>query len=559
MAAAIGAGLPVAEPTGNMIVDVGGGTTEVAVISLGGIVVSQSLRVGGDEMDEAIINHIKQRVQAPDRPADGRGDQARGRLRVPDAGRGAGRGPRPRHADRPAEDGHHCLDEVRHGARGAGRPDHRRDPARRSTRRRPSSPQTSWTAASSSPAAARSSHGLDERLRHETQMPVQPGRVAAHLRRGRLGPQPRGARGDAARREEPVRRAGTATGARSSISPHTSLPSKAVPRTRSARWRRWASRPTRGCPPLFLQVVRPLRRRLVVGLLVLASLVMITVYSASRRTGACTASRAQARPRSARSRSPRTASRAPSTTPTTGRPTSSTRSEENEQLKEDNTRLRQQAIRRRPARRRPRRCEAAQAQARARLPGLRQDGRHRRGPLQPGRPVRPDDRRSPPAARSGIRVYDAVVTERGLVGQVTKVLHDTALVTLLTDKESARHREGPHQTSAIGVVRHSQGPEDLLFLDRVLKNKTRERGDLVITAGQMSAAGSRRSTRGTFRSARVDDASARRTSTRSGRPGDAVRRLLVAPVRARPGEPQAAPADAVIVLQPRKQPSSSSS
>jgi rod shape-determining protein MreB and related proteins len=59
MAAAIGAGLPVAEPNGNMIVDIGGGTTEVAVISLGGIVVSQSLRVGGDEMDEAIINHIK--------------------------------------------------------------------------------------------------------------------------------------------------------------------------------------------------------------------------------------------------------------------------------------------------------------------------------------------------------------------------------------------------------------------------------------------------------------------------------------------------------------------
>jgi rod shape-determining protein MreB and related proteins len=59
MAAAIGAGLPVAEPTGNMIVDIGGGTTEVAVISLGGIVVSQSLRVGGDEMDEAIVNHLK--------------------------------------------------------------------------------------------------------------------------------------------------------------------------------------------------------------------------------------------------------------------------------------------------------------------------------------------------------------------------------------------------------------------------------------------------------------------------------------------------------------------
>jgi rod shape-determining protein MreB and related proteins len=59
MAAAIGAGLPVSEPTGNMIVDVGGGTSEVAVISLGGIVVSVSLRVGGDEMDEAIIGHVK--------------------------------------------------------------------------------------------------------------------------------------------------------------------------------------------------------------------------------------------------------------------------------------------------------------------------------------------------------------------------------------------------------------------------------------------------------------------------------------------------------------------
>jgi rod shape-determining protein MreB len=59
MAAAIGAGLPVHEPAGNMIVDIGGGTTEVAVISLGGIVVSQSIRVGGDEMDEAIMSHIK--------------------------------------------------------------------------------------------------------------------------------------------------------------------------------------------------------------------------------------------------------------------------------------------------------------------------------------------------------------------------------------------------------------------------------------------------------------------------------------------------------------------
>lgn len=61
MAAAIGAGLPVSEPTGNMIVDIGGGTTEVAVISLGGIVTDRSIRVAGDEMDDAIVAHIKRR------------------------------------------------------------------------------------------------------------------------------------------------------------------------------------------------------------------------------------------------------------------------------------------------------------------------------------------------------------------------------------------------------------------------------------------------------------------------------------------------------------------
>ena len=59
MAAAIGAGLPVTEPTGSMIVDVGGGTTEVAVLSLGGIVYCRSVRVGGDKMDEAIIAYIR--------------------------------------------------------------------------------------------------------------------------------------------------------------------------------------------------------------------------------------------------------------------------------------------------------------------------------------------------------------------------------------------------------------------------------------------------------------------------------------------------------------------
>jgi len=59
MAAAIGAGLPVSEPVGSMVVDIGGGTTEVAVIALGGIVTSRSIRIGGDEMDEAIIQYVR--------------------------------------------------------------------------------------------------------------------------------------------------------------------------------------------------------------------------------------------------------------------------------------------------------------------------------------------------------------------------------------------------------------------------------------------------------------------------------------------------------------------
>src|SRR5438105_5176717 len=61
MAAAIGAGLPITEPSGNMVVDIGGGTTEVAVISLGGIVFSKSIRIAGDKMDEAIINYVKRK------------------------------------------------------------------------------------------------------------------------------------------------------------------------------------------------------------------------------------------------------------------------------------------------------------------------------------------------------------------------------------------------------------------------------------------------------------------------------------------------------------------
>ncbi|HTO55719.1 MAG TPA: rod shape-determining protein [Myxococcota bacterium] len=61
MAAAVGAGLPITEPSGNMIIDIGGGTTEVAIISLSGIVYANSVRVGGDKMDEAILNYVKRK------------------------------------------------------------------------------------------------------------------------------------------------------------------------------------------------------------------------------------------------------------------------------------------------------------------------------------------------------------------------------------------------------------------------------------------------------------------------------------------------------------------
>jgi rod shape-determining protein MreB len=63
MAAALGVGLPIGEPSGSMIVDIGGGTTDVAVISLHGVVYSKAVRVGGDKMDEAIVNHIKSKTK----------------------------------------------------------------------------------------------------------------------------------------------------------------------------------------------------------------------------------------------------------------------------------------------------------------------------------------------------------------------------------------------------------------------------------------------------------------------------------------------------------------
>ena len=155
MAAAIGAGLPITEPTGNMIVDIGGGTTEVAVISLAGVVFSKSVRVGGDKMDEAIIQYIKRKYNllVGERTAElikitiGSAYPAQ---RDPDDG---DQGPRPR--GRRAEDGRdlrtrrsatRCSSRSTRSSRRCGS---------RSSARRPSSPPTSSTRASCSPAAGR--------------------------------------------------------------------------------------------------------------------------------------------------------------------------------------------------------------------------------------------------------------------------------------------------------------------------------------------------------------------------------------------------------------------
>ena len=187
MAAAIGAGLPVAEPTGNMIVDIGGGTSEVAVISLGGIVVSQSLRVGGDEMDEAITNHIKRehKLLIGQQTAEEIKLEIGSAFRLKKGGRG--RGARTRHAHRPAEDGNPLERGGQARTRGADRADHRRDPldARQDStgaRRRHHGPRHRAGRGRGAPPGAR-----------PAAPPGDPhadpfGRIAAHMRRDRGGP-----------------------------------------------------------------------------------------------------------------------------------------------------------------------------------------------------------------------------------------------------------------------------------------------------------------------------------------------------------------------------------
>ena len=194
MAAAIGAGLPVQEPTGNMIVDIGGGTTEVAVISLGGIVASQSVRVGGDELDEAIVQFIKKEysLAVGERTAEevkialGSAWPLEEELHAEIRGRDLVTGPA-------QDDRHHHRGDPR-GHRGAGvghrrrREGHPRQDAAGARRRHHGDRASCWPAAArcctaSGPPASRDRHADRDR--------AEP----APRRRHRLGPVAGGVRG----------------------------------------------------------------------------------------------------------------------------------------------------------------------------------------------------------------------------------------------------------------------------------------------------------------------------------------------------------------------------
>ena len=172
IAAAIGAGLEIEEPVGRMVVDVGGGTSEMAVISLGGIVVSRSVRVGGYEMDEAITSYLRARPPAGDRLADRRDDQDRRsarscrctrRRRSRSAAATWSPGSRPRSSCAARRSARRSW---RRCARSCGRS------ATRSRRPRPSWPATSPGTGSCSPAAARWSAASRSWSPSETGMPV---------------------------------------------------------------------------------------------------------------------------------------------------------------------------------------------------------------------------------------------------------------------------------------------------------------------------------------------------------------------------------------------------
>jgi rod shape-determining protein MreC len=229
----------------------------------------------------------------------------------------------------------------------------------------------------------------------------------------------------------------------------------------------------------------PLRRRLVVGLLVLASLAMITVYFRESPNGglhdAQSAASSALRPfEIAASRVARPFEDAYGWTADLFHAKS-----ENEKLRKQVKDFQQQTI---VASEAVEERNALRRLLRVKRSAAYEDLAKTAVPAEViSNPVSQFDQTMVIAAgrNEGIRVYDAVITDLGLVGQVSKALRDTALVTLLTDPATAVTAKDS-RTRAIGIVEHSQGTEDLLFLDHVGKDKRVDRGDLVVTAGKQS-------------------------------------------------------------------------
>ena len=411
MAAAIGAGLPVGEPTGNMVVDIGGGTSEVAVISLGGIVVSQSIRIGGDELDEAIINYVKREYKL----LIGQQTAEEVKLEIGSAfplrGGGAGRDPRPRPRLRPAEDRRarrarrsataleeplgQIIDAVKETldrtppelAVGHHGPRHH---ARR--RRR----------AAAGPRRAPARRDADARA---------PGRVAADLRRGRA----RAARSRSSRRSTAATR---------------------IPAT----GRRLVARPTaRGRLAMYRQEVGPRRRAVARACSSALSLILLTAYFGESRPAA--AARDPARRAWRRSRRSR---RAPAGRSSRARPLRLVRRHVRREGRERGAARRRSSALRAAARRARRRRERDAAQLRG-LVGLE---RERRLPARLRAGHRAGDR--PLADRLVLDVTDRQGLERRRArrpagdqrraawsGKVTTVTGGTAEVTLITDARAA--------------------------------------------------------------------------------------------------------------------------
>ncbi len=502
MAAAIGAGLPVAEPTGNMIVDIGGGTSEVAVISLGGIVVSQSMRVGGDEMDEAIVNHIKKeyKLLVGQQTAEeikleiGSAYRLTEELQAEVRGRDMMTGP--------SEDGDHLVRGDPSRTRRAGLADHRRDEvdarqdAARARRRHHGSRHRAG-GRRSAPAGARRARSPRDAD------PGPPRREPADVRGGRIRAQSRGVRGhppDESRSRHAAQRAVPRVIAAvrcASVREARECAGVSQQKRRRVHWLAMSRQRSARSAALGLTVRRvpttipsrsggPLRRRLVVGVLVLASLVLISLSFRSGENGAL--------------------SGVQSAGATVLRPFAvglervaqpfrdaygwadsllSARSEAKD-LRAEVRELRQRANQ----------SEFALQENRY----LRQQLAYIDGPRFPTdfRPVVSEVIGRPPGAftqalviaagsENGVRLNDPVVTADGLVGLVTRVSPSTARVQLLTDEDAAASAVDL-RTGATGIVRHARGTRETLVLDRVRKQDVVRVGSRIVTAGWRAGA-----------------------------------------------------------------------